>query len=148
LKIHEELDDRVNMGRDYSNIGNVLGNTGKYQEAVDSHNKALKIHEELNDRVNMGQDYSGIGIVLRNIDKPQEALDSFKKALKIHEELNDRLWLPIDYVNIRYISKTGKGEASKDLYNALTIIQQLARENGYRHPLMDEVNNRISDLKA
>jgi len=93
LSIHEELDDRAGMGKDYANIALVLDNMGKYQEALDNHNKALKIHEELNDRVGMAGDYWGRGVVLDNMGKYQEALDNHNKALKIHEELYDMIEL-------------------------------------------------------
>ena len=42
LEIHEDLNDRVGMGRDYANIGNGLKNMGNYQQALDYHNKALE----------------------------------------------------------------------------------------------------------
>jgi tetratricopeptide (TPR) repeat protein len=51
------MNDRVGMAGDYKNIGVVLDHMGKYQEALESHNKALKIEEEMNDRVGMAGDY-------------------------------------------------------------------------------------------
>ena len=149
LAINEELNDRVGLANDYSNIGNVLRNMGKYQEALDSHNKALKIHEELNNRVGLAGDYNNIGLVLDDMGRLQEALDSHNKALRIHEELNDRVGLARNYYNISFVlSKTNKDEALNSLYNALTILQEFERENNYRHPLMDKVNNRLSNLKG
>jgi len=50
--------------KDYWNIGNVLGTMGRYQEALDSHNKALKLCKELNDRVGMTSCYSQVGGIL------------------------------------------------------------------------------------
>ena len=94
-------------------------------------------------------DYKNIGIVLRDMGKYQEALDSFNMALKVHEELNDRVGLARDYYNISFVpSKTSKEEALKFVYNALTILQEFERVNNYRHPLMDKVNSRISNLKG
>ena len=46
LRIHEELKNRVGMAADYRNVGNVLGDMGKSQEALDSHSKALKIDDD------------------------------------------------------------------------------------------------------
>jgi|SRR5215469_8424598 len=55
----------------------------------------------------------------------------------------------LGYYNISFVlSKTNKEDALKSLYNALTILQEFGRENGYRHPLMEDVINRISDLKG
>jgi tetratricopeptide (TPR) repeat protein len=149
LNIAEELNDRVRMAEVYGNVVELLRNMGKLQEALDSHNKALNIDEELNDRKRLGNDYTSMGIVLLDMGKLQEALDSLNKALKIHEELNERVWMATDYSDIAFVlSKTSKDEALKSLYNALSILQEFERENNYRHPLMDKVNSRISDLKA
>jgi hypothetical protein len=53
-----------------------------------------------------------------------------------------------DYYNISFVlSKTSNDEALKSLYNALSILQLFERENGYRHPLMEKVNSRISYLQ-
>jgi tetratricopeptide (TPR) repeat protein len=57
LRIDEELNDTIGMGRDYTGIGIVLGESGNNQEALDNFEKALKIHEELNDRVGLAKDY-------------------------------------------------------------------------------------------
>ena len=46
----------------YTNIGVVLRGMGKYQQALESHNKALKIREELNDRVGLALSYRNIGV--------------------------------------------------------------------------------------
>jgi tetratricopeptide (TPR) repeat protein len=97
----------------------------------------------------MAGDYANIGVVLDDMGKLQDALENHNKALKIHEELNDRVGIAKDYYNISFVlSKTNKDEASNCLYNALSILQEFERENGYHHPLMDEVNSRISYLKG
>ena len=36
LGIHEEIGDRIGMARDYNNLGNILGETDKLQEALKS----------------------------------------------------------------------------------------------------------------
>jgi tetratricopeptide (TPR) repeat protein len=84
----------------FSNIGLVLNDMGRYQEALESHNKALKIRTQLDDKIGMAKDYSNIGLVLNDMGRYQEALDSHNKALKIDEELNDRARLGGDYSNI------------------------------------------------
>ena len=97
----------------------------------------------------MAKDHANIGVVLRDMGMYQEALDSHHKALKIHEELNDRVEMANDYYNISFVlSKTSNDEALKSLHKARTILQEFERENNYRHPFMDDVNSRISDLKG
>jgi hypothetical protein len=77
----------------------------------------------------------------------EEALDSHNKALAINNELNNRVGLAGDNYNIGFVlSKTSKEEALKSLYIALTILQEFEKQNNY-HPLIEQVNNRISYLK-
>jgi tetratricopeptide (TPR) repeat protein len=51
IGIFEELEDRVGMARDYTNIGFILQHIGNNKEALDYLNKALEIDEELDDRI-------------------------------------------------------------------------------------------------
>ena len=46
------------MAGDYKNIGIVLWNMGRLEEALDNHNKAVEIDKELNDTVGMAGDYN------------------------------------------------------------------------------------------
>ena len=149
LNIDEELNDKVGMAADYKNIGIVLGLMGSLQEALENHNKSLEIHDELNDRAEIAKDYTNIGNILRRMGKYQEALENHNKALEIDKELEDRMETAKVYYNISWVlSRTNKDEALKSLYNALTILQEFEKENNYRHPLLEKVNNRISYLKG
>ena len=97
----------------------------------------------------MARDYADIGNVLDDMGKSQEALESLNMALKIHEELNDRVGMARDYFNMSFVlPKTSKDEALKALDKAVAILQKLETENNYRHPLMEKVDIRISDLKG
>ena len=46
LAIHEELNDKVGMAGDYTNIGNVLSIMGNHKEALESFSKSLEILQE------------------------------------------------------------------------------------------------------
>ena len=131
LEIDESLNDRVGMGRDYTNIGIVLLNMGYYQKALDYHNKALDIREELNDRVGMGMTYTNIGNVLTSMGKYQQALDYHKKALEIGEELNDRVGMGRDYSNI--------GSALFEMGNYQEALEYYSRSLEIRTGLNDRV---------
>jgi tetratricopeptide (TPR) repeat protein len=127
LAIDEDLNDRVGMARDYTNIGNTLSDMGNYQQALVSHNKALAIDEDLNDRVGMARDYTNIGNTLSDTGNYQQALVSHNKALAIDEDLNDRVKMAREYANIgNTLSDMGNYQQALDSHNkALAIHEDL-----------------------
>lgn len=62
------------LAGDYTNIGVVLVNMGRLEEALDSHNKVLEIDKEMNDRVGLAGDYYNFSFVLAKTNK-KEALE-------------------------------------------------------------------------
>jgi cytochrome c-type biogenesis protein CcmH/NrfG len=59
-------------------LGNILMDTGRYREAIDSYQKALELDPKNVDvRVDMGTCY-------RNIGNPNMAVEEFRKAIKIN----------------------------------------------------------------
>jgi tetratricopeptide (TPR) repeat protein len=127
LKIDKELNDRVGMGNDYTNIGNVLRNMGNYPQALEHNNKALEIHTSLNDKVGMGNDYTNIGLVLSNMGDYPQALEHHNKALEIDKELKDRVGMAKDYGNIGLVlSNMGDNQRALENHNkALEIDKEL-----------------------
>jgi tetratricopeptide (TPR) repeat protein len=47
MQIHEDLNDRLGMAKDYNNIGLVYSDMGNYKEALKSFSDALTILQEL-----------------------------------------------------------------------------------------------------
>ena len=125
-----------------------MSDLGIFSKALEYGKRSLEIIKKQNDRVWVAASYTSVGVLLQNMGRYQEALESHKKALKIHKELNDRVGLAQDYYNISFVLvNTSKYETLKSLYNALRILKGFEKQNGYHHPLMDRVNDRISHVK-
>jgi hypothetical protein len=86
----EEFNDKQGMAKCYSNIGLVLRDQDKYQQAWVYHSKSLAIHEELNDRLGMAEDYGHIGVILASLRDGSGAIELFSKGLGILEELEKK----------------------------------------------------------
>jgi tetratricopeptide (TPR) repeat protein len=137
LAIDQELNDRLEMARDYRLIGNVLYNQRDYNqrdygEALNYYNKSLEIHQELNNRLEMARDYRSIGNVLRNPGNQNQpnyelALEYHEKALAIDQELNNRPEMAGDYRSIGNVheSQGNYDQAKQNLMKALAIDQEL-----------------------
>jgi len=64
LEIDEDENYGIRMAKDYRNIGIVLDNMNKYDEALEFHEKALKIDEKEHDKIGLATDYYNKCIVL------------------------------------------------------------------------------------
>jgi tetratricopeptide (TPR) repeat protein len=118
IAVHQELNDRVGMAVDYSNIGIALNKMGNYQQALDYHNKALEIDRELEDTIVMAADYANIGLVFDNMGRLEEALDSHIKALEISEQLNFKEGKSKQYNNIGLVLyQMGNYQQALDYHN-------------------------------
>jgi len=104
----------------YSNMGNVLKNQGKLDEAVEAYTKAISIKPDntaaynnmgnaLKDQGNLeeaikaynkaisihpdyAEAYSNMGNVLKDQGKPNEAVEAYKKAISINPDYDDAYW--------------------------------------------------------
>jgi tetratricopeptide (TPR) repeat protein len=151
-KIHEEMNDPLEVAEDYSNIGKVLydsagrvddaleyhnqvieGDRGlstdveqRLNEALEYHNRALEIHTKFNDVEGMARDYNEIGAVLRDKEKYDESLDYYEKAIAIHKEPKYRSELAQDYYckSFTYCKQNENVKALNCVQKALKIHEE------------------------
>ena len=76
-------------------------------------------------------------------------MEYYNKALEINTQLNNRVEIARDHYQMSFplynINK--KDEALEHLSTARTILLDFQKETGYSHPLLKDVENRISYLK-
>ena len=91
----------------YSNMGDLYGKQGKYDEALKLFEKALKIREQVLDPLSprLAISYNNIGLAYHKKGNNDEALKWLEKAVHIQEQVLDPLSdnLAISYVNIGFI---------------------------------------------
>ena len=83
----------------YNKIGKVLRKQGKYEEALENHDKSLKIALETLEanHPNIAASYNNIGLILSEQGRLEEALENYEKCLKIQLET-----LPANHLNIAF----------------------------------------------
>ena len=74
---NKALSIRPNYAEAYYNLGNVLNDQGKLEEAIEAYNKALSIKSDYADA------YNNMGVALKEQGKPDEAVAAYNKALAI-----------------------------------------------------------------
>src|SRR3546814_19253221 len=85
-----EVRDKNMESRIYIAFGNLYNVTGRYQEAISSHLKALPHMEQSGNRLGVGDVYSNIAGIYHKMHKLQQAKKYFWLAEDIAREIADR----------------------------------------------------------
>lgn len=78
----------------------------------------------------MAIDYNNLGLTLSRMGNNKEALEYYNKA-----------------IITRYVNMNRSQDVLVCLHKALEILEEFKKETNYHHPLLDDVNNRISYLR-
>ena len=86
---------RQHLATSHNNLGNLLADLGKRQEAEEQYRKALTIQEQLaadfpavpEYRLDLARSHNNLGILLAGLGKRPEAEQQYRKALTIQEQL-------------------------------------------------------------
>src|SRR3546814_778392 len=85
-----EVRDKNMESRIYIAFGNLYNVTGRYQEAISSHLKALPYMEQSGNRLGVGVVYSNIAGIYHKMHNLQQAKKYFSLAEDIAREIDDR----------------------------------------------------------
>jgi signal transduction histidine kinase/DNA-binding NarL/FixJ family response regulator/tetratricopeptide (TPR) repeat protein len=91
------------IGDAYSNQGVCYTLTGKHEDAIVVHKKALQIWNETNDLKNKGRTLNHLAIVYNQQGNYIEALENYFESLKINEALNNKAGIAAAQNNIGLI---------------------------------------------
>lgn len=140
------------LARDIGQIGRILLEQNKYQEAFDKFTESLKLHQELNDTTDVAVDYTNLAEVCRRLGRLDNALDYLKKALAIDQTRDDKLLIASDYDKIGVIYRfMGKLDAALEQHeNALTLYRKAGSESDAMYALGNkgitlQLSNKLDD---
>jgi tetratricopeptide (TPR) repeat protein len=89
-ELHEQFDCIGYLERFVDSSNRLaLSSQGKYDQALQYHNKALAINEVLQDKVGMARNYENIGDVLANTKNRKVAIESFHRGLEALKDLEE-----------------------------------------------------------
>ena len=91
------------------NIGGILGDMGKYDECIDTYNKALSIMEDLKIKPGIARALNNLGTVLYKFKKDYEqAINLLERAVTIYKEIEDYQMLSTTQRNLDHIKEQFK----------------------------------------
>ncbi|ACB53817.1 hypothetical protein cce_4469 [Crocosphaera subtropica ATCC 51142] len=104
-----------------------LGQQDKYQEAIETLQRALGISKKIKNKELEITALLGLGFTYRSINKPTQALDYYEQALSITREVSDYLGEATILINIGFVyNNIDKPTEALDYYKqALPIMRQL-----------------------
>ncbi|HPO62460.1 MAG TPA: tetratricopeptide repeat-containing sensor histidine kinase [Candidatus Kapabacteria bacterium] len=132
LKICEELNDTLNIARNYNNIGLIYQNQKHFQKALQYYNNAIKLKKLLKDSSSLVSTMNNFGITLMVMDSLEKAEQIYKEALNIAEKYSDNSNIANIKTNLGIIySKSNKNEiAISHFKEALEIFNDIQDKEG------------------
>ncbi len=103
LAINRTLDNKPGLVNNYSYIGKIYADTGKYEEGINYFEKALRIQEELNDKPGIAHNLNNIANLHSYLGNYQESSKLLKQALRISEEIDDSTQISRTLINLATI---------------------------------------------
>ncbi len=89
LEINKKLDNKPGLINDYSYIGIMYTDLGRYEEGIKSFKEALKIQEELNDKAGTAHNLNNVANLYSYLGDYTESLKLLNQALGISQEIGD-----------------------------------------------------------
>ena len=129
----------------YSNLGNVLQDLGKIQEAELALRKAIQINP------NLAMAYSNLGNILQDLGKIQEAELAFKKVIQINPNSNDaffNLFLNYEKTNkLKELKESLNKFSNQDsIKNVLLLFESRLSFRNKDYQTAKKLINQISNL--
>lgn len=121
----------------YNNIGNILEDLKKYDDAIDYHKKSLALRERIYgpESPEVARSLNNIGNIMSDLNKHEEALEYHINALKIKESTLGKFHrsTAISYNNIgaEYANLNNYSDAIKSRKTAIEIYEKIL---GEKHP--------------
>ncbi len=171
LEINRTLDNKPGLVNNYSYIGKIYTDLGKYEEGIEYFERALKIQEELNDKTGIAHNLNNVANLYSYLGNYQESISLLNQALGITEEIKDSTQTAKTLINLGTIYfrlrnyqksierldrafKIADEEKEENLKAyALNIIGVVYREQGNYEKALDNYQralkiNKKLDLKA
>lgn len=90
LKIKEEINDSINLGRSYHNIAMIFRYQKDYAKAREYFSKAILLRRKLNDKEKLATSINMYGIILAKQGKKDSALYHYNLAKKLYHQKLDK----------------------------------------------------------
>ena len=129
VRIYNELDDSIGLGRCHTALGITHGRLGEYARALEEFGVALQQFEKAADPVNKGLVLNNLGVTLTRVGQWQLAEERLRESLRIMDRLDaaGHALLPLENLTELYFTK----EDWQSLREHCTLLLERAGRSGY-----------------
>ncbi|MDV9171733.1 tetratricopeptide repeat protein [Streptomyces sp. W16] len=116
----------------WDGLGNALRETGRAEQAIDAHTRALDLFQATGNHSREAVTWNNLGNALRQTGRAAEAIDAHTRALDLHQRAGDRLREAIACNNLGLaLREAGRVEEAIDAHtHALDLFQAVGDRHG------------------
>jgi CHAT domain-containing protein/lipopolysaccharide biosynthesis regulator YciM len=144
LEINKRLDNKSGLINNYSYIGKIYIDLGKYEEGIEYFGEALRIQKELNDKAGIVHNLNNVANLYSYLGNYQKSIGLLNQALGISEEIKDSAQTAKTLINSAtvYFRLRNYRRSIEYLESAFKIADEAKRENlkAYALNLIGAVN--------
>ncbi|MBI4229090.1 MAG: CHAT domain-containing protein, partial [Deltaproteobacteria bacterium] len=131
LQINRTLNNKPGLGNNYSYIGKIYTDLGKYEEGIRYFEESLKIQRELNDRAGIAHNLNNVANLYSYLGNYQESINLLTQALQLAEEIRDLAQTTKTLINLAAIDFRLRNykRSIKYLDRAYKIADEAKEEN-------------------
>ncbi|MFB7611097.1 tetratricopeptide repeat protein [Streptomyces gardneri] len=128
-----------NLAAAWNNLGSVLGDLGRYDEAFEAHEASFKLCRQVGFKHGEANTWNNLGCTLQKVKRHDEAIEAGETAVRLHRQTGDTNGQASSWNNLgnafaqlqRYDEAIEAGETAVRLY----------RESGYTNSYALALNN-------
>nr|WP_315904033.1 tetratricopeptide repeat protein [Streptomyces fulvoviolaceus] len=123
--------DRRSEAVAWDNLGLVLRETGRAEEAIDAHTRARDLYQDTEYLDFVAISWDNLGLALQDVDRGREAIDAHTRARDLYQDAGDRHREAVAWNNLgNALRKAGRVEEAIDAH---TRARDLHQDAGDRH---------------
>jgi predicted ATPase len=100
MKIHQKLDDPIELANTLSYMGLLYWTDSQYENALTSFQKALEIDQRMENKSYMASTLNNMGLVHWSLHQYSQALKYFTDSLSLYRDLDNKEWIARTLNNI------------------------------------------------
>jgi eukaryotic-like serine/threonine-protein kinase len=131
LAIYRESDNKVSLGAEYDNLGDILLYLGDTKLAQSSYREALATYREIGDQNGVALAKIGLGDVSVLLGKLGDAKDMYREAYEICRQLGSRNRLALALAGLGRVQffEGQEAEAQKSETEAVAILEEVGNKS-------------------
>jgi tetratricopeptide (TPR) repeat protein len=124
------INDHALIASCFHQIGLILKELNKPQEAFMNFQRSLEIREKIGDLAGSADGFVAIGKILMELGQFKETIESFERAIGIYHSLNqpNQVAMVIEYFGIAFELQGHFSEALEKYEEALRLLKQYSHE--------------------